>query len=124
MEQKEFNALSPLPPATTSPPWILLSRGVWEQHLNGPSPTCKSVLQYWEPFAASPTTELITHDYIEEVIIVQGTLRDETLRQEWGVGAYAYRKPGMRHGPYKAGERGCLMLVRCEPGEGEPEVRV
>jgi anti-sigma factor ChrR (cupin superfamily) len=102
----------------------LLSRGVWEQHLNGPSPTCKSVLQYWEPGAASPTNEVITHDYIEEVMLVQGTLRDETLGQEWGVGAYAYRKLGMRHGPYKAGEKGCLMLVRCEPGEGEPEVRV
>jgi hypothetical protein len=34
-----------------------------------------------------------------------------------GVGAYAYRKPGMKHGPYTAGEHGCLMFVRCEPSE-------
>jgi hypothetical protein len=57
-------------------------------------------------------------------MLVQGTLRDETLGQEWGVGAYAYRKPGIGHGPYKAGERGCLMFVRYGPGEGWPEIRV
>jgi hypothetical protein len=117
MEQKEFGTPSPLPPATTSPLWIILSPGIWEQHLNGPLPTHKSVLQWWEPWAMSPTKNVIMHAYIEEVMIVKGSLRDETLGQEWGVGAYAYRKPGMKHGPYTAGEHGCLMFVRCEPSE-------
>ena len=63
------------------------------------------------------TDEIITHTYIEEVVFIEGGLRDVTLGQEWGPGAYAYRKPGMRHGPYVAhGTEGCFQFVKVVKG--------
>lgn len=97
MEQKEFT--QPLPISlpnissqdpSSAEPWILLSPGTWELHLNGPSSSQKSILEFWEPGAVSPTKEVITHEYIEEVDFIQGSLRDLTLGEEWEKGAYAY----------------------------------
>lgn len=124
MEQKEFTQPTPIPQpnysssqdSDSSKPWVLLSPGIWELHLNGFSPTEKSVLQYWEPGATSPTKEVITHEYVEEVVFIDGSMRDVTLGEEWGKGAYAYRFFGMRHGPYVAGKDGCYQFVKCTSG--------
>ena len=46
------------------------------------------------------------------MIFLEGGLEDLTLSQAWGKGAYAYRYPGMKHGPYRALEGGCLQFVK------------
>lgn len=124
MEQKESTQplAIPLPnisskDRSSAKPWILLSPGIWELHLNGPSSSHKSVLQFWEPGAVSPTKDIVTHEYIEEVMTIEGSLRDSTLGEEWGMGAYAYRYVRMKHGLYVAGNEGCYQFVKCIPSE-------
>ena len=61
-------------------------------------------------FAAGvETTETIEHDFWEEVIIVEGSLIDTRLNQEFTKGMYGCRPPGMKHGPYKS-PNGCITF--------------
>ncbi|KAA8645147.1 hypothetical protein EYZ11_003894 [Aspergillus tanneri] len=121
-QQREFSDF-PLPPPVGTPanspsaqPWYSIAPGIWELLLNGDKDSDhKSVLQWFEPGQKSAQTEPITHSYVEEVCFLQGGLRDLTLNREWGMGAYAYRKPGMKHGPYQASTVGCLEFVRITP---------
>ncbi|KAJ5903942.1 hypothetical protein N7504_006325 [Penicillium tannophilum] len=116
--QKEFTTPPPLPQSGTphsSTPWEPVGSGIWELLLNG-NTEHKSVLQWWEPNTTT-TKEPITHTFIEEVCFLQGGLEDLSLNQAWGVGAYAYRQPGMLHGPYRASSDGCLMFVKAIPVE-------
>ncbi|KAJ5217824.1 uncharacterized protein N7469_011449 [Penicillium citrinum] len=112
--QKEFTTPPPLPapgtPANSEDvkPWYSVAKGIWELCLNGEGEN-KAVLQWWEPNTTTPNNP-ITHTFIEE-----GRLEDLSLEQSWGVGAYAYRLPDMKHGPYKASEEGCLMFVKTAP---------
>ena len=129
MDQKEFSPPPSLPDAnsaqdpSSAQPWYPVSpgSGIWELHLNGErvvgSPittTEKSVLQWYTPHART-ADRIITHPFVEEVIFLDGELEDLTLGQAWGKGAYAYRHPGMRHGPYRASSEGCLMFVKIYP---------
>ena len=129
MQQKPF-ATPPPPPTPGTPPdcaepWYSISprHDIWELLLNhDPSDNLeKSVLQYYSPGASTMTQTSITHPYIEEIIFLEGGLEDMTSRKMFGKGAYAYRKPGMRHGPYKAGREGCLQFVRIVPVEAAKE---
>lgn len=86
--------------------------------LNG-SGEDNSTLQWWEPHVTTDPSRIITHTFTEEVCFLQGGLEDLRLGQSWGVGAYAYRKPGMEHGPYRASEEGCLMFVKVSPHQTE-----
>jgi len=62
-------------------------------------------------FAAGvETTETITHDFWEEVWIVEGTLIDLGKRQTFTAGMYACRPPGMVHGPYRVPAGGCVTF--------------
>ncbi|KIW83744.1 hypothetical protein Z517_02990 [Fonsecaea pedrosoi CBS 271.37] len=125
LEQKEFSH-PPLHPPIGTPensetvkPWYTVAPGIWELHLNGEKNSeQKAVLQWYEPSAVSASDQVITHAYIEEVCILQGGLEDVTLGQTWSTGAYAYRNPGMEHGPYKASASGCLMFVKVLPRSG------
>lgn len=76
------------------------------------------------------------HEYVEEIFIVEGDLRDLKGRKSgsgviseegeeggkekrgnvdvWTKGCYAYRKPRMEHGPFRS-EGGCLMFIVCIP---------
>lgn len=124
--QKEFTTRPSHPPIGAPPvwtpvegQWYSIGPQIWELVLNGdPSSNEKSVLQWYEPGAVSVTDEIITHTYIEEVCFIEGGLGDVTLGQEWGQGAYAYRLPGMKHGPYKASAQGCLQFVKLSPAKG------
>lgn len=49
------------------------------------------------------------HDYWEEVYILEGSIIDLSLNQEFRAGMYACRPPGMRHGPWKA-PAGCITF--------------
>jgi ChrR Cupin-like domain len=59
--------------------------------------------------AGVETTETITHDFWEEVFILEGELIDLGKRQTFSAGMYACRPPGMVHGPYRV-PRGCITL--------------
>ncbi|KAF5691159.1 cupin 2 domain-containing protein [Fusarium bulbicola] len=110
MEQFEFH------PATTSfnRVWSTIEPGVDELVLNEDSQTGRrTTLQRWQPGARNQQ-DIFIHDYVEEIFMVEGDLYDQNLQQGWEKGAYAYRKPGMRHGPFKS-EGGCLMFIVCIP---------
>lgn len=124
--QQDFTERPNHPPPGAAPvqnpqdgEWYSIGPGIWELLLNGERDSDnKSVLQWYEPGATSVTDEIITHTYIEEVCFIQGGLGDVTLGQSWGPGAYAYRLPGMKHGPYKASPQGCLQFVKLVPKSG------
>jgi hypothetical protein len=59
--------------------------------------------------AGVETAETISHDFWEEVWILEGELVDLGKQQTFTAGMYACRPPGMPHGPYRV-PRGCLTL--------------
>jgi len=59
--------------------------------------------------AGVETTETITHDFWEEVWILEGELMDLGKGQTFTAGMYACRPPGMVHGPYRV-PRGCVTF--------------
>lgn len=65
-------------------------------------------LARWAPGTTSGT-EVIRHEYVEEVYLLEGELTDLTLGQTFRPGDYACRPPGMPHGPYTTAA-GCTML--------------
>ena len=110
MEQFEFH------PATSAPnrEWAALEPGIDQMTLNEDSATGRrTVLQRWQPGAVNQQ-EIFVHNYVEEIYLAEGDLYDLRLQQGWGKGAYAYRKPGMKHGPFKS-EKGCLMFILIIP---------
>ena len=46
------------------------------------------------------TSEVIFHDFWEEVFILEGELHDKSINTTFTGGMYACRPPGMPHGPY------------------------
>ncbi len=57
----------------------------------------------------------LSHEFWEEVYILEGSILDMRLGEEFSAGDYACRPPGMEHGPWRAGEKGCLTFeVRYE----------
>lgn len=116
MEQFEFHDASSHPGRS----WREVEPGIHEMTLNlDPSTGRRSLLQRWQPGAAN-VKQLFVHPYVEEIFLVEGDLTDTRLRQSWGKGAYAYRLPGMEHGPFRS-EKGCLMLITCTPVESKGE---
>ncbi|RLA94469.1 MAG: hypothetical protein DRG55_01715 [Deltaproteobacteria bacterium] len=55
------------------------------------------------------TSEVLVHDFWEEVIILKGELVDLGKDETYGEGFYACRPPGMKHGPYFV-PRGCITF--------------
>jgi ChrR Cupin-like domain len=51
----------------------------------------------------------LTHDFWEEVYILEGSIYDIPLGQKFTAGMYACRPPGMPHGPW-ASEEGCVTF--------------
>ncbi|PNP47029.1 hypothetical protein THARTR1_10534 [Trichoderma harzianum] len=107
MEQFEFHD------PTTRSTWRQCSPGIEELVLNEDKATGrKTLLQRWQPGATNLASSPFVHTFIEEIYIVEGDLTDKTLSQTFDKGMYAYRNPGMEHGPWSS-ERGCLMFVTC-----------
>lgn len=50
-----------------------------------------------------------SHDYWEEVYIIEGSVIDLTLGKEFSASMVASRPPGMKHGPWKSPD-GCKMF--------------
>jgi hypothetical protein len=121
MEQFDFHIAT----ALSGRAWETIDTGVTQMLLNhDPSTGRRTTLQRWEPGAANAQSHPFVHDYVEEIYLAEGDLYDTRLGQGWGVGAYAYRKPGMEHGPFTS-EKGCLMFIVCIPvdkeGKEKPE---
>ena len=57
------------------------------------------------------TSELgpFSHDFHEEVVIIDGDLTDLALGETFTSGMYSCRPPGMLHGPYRT-RSGCLLV--------------
>jgi len=55
------------------------------------------------------TDQVITHDFWEEVYIIDGEMHDKTVNQTFTAGMSACRPPGMPHGPY-ASTIGCTTF--------------
>lgn len=51
----------------------------------------------------------LTHDFWEEVYILQGSMIDELNDMVYKEGYYCCRQPGMRHGPFNS-PNGCLAI--------------
>ena len=117
-KQHEFH-----PPQPTGE-WLALEPGITEMVLNYDSQTGRrTTLQKWEPGAQNAKTSL--HEYCEEIYIAEGDLRviprrgtaegkSEDEVEWWEKGCYAFRKPGMLHGPFES-RKGCLMFISCTP---------
>jgi ketosteroid isomerase-like protein len=127
MEQFEFHSPSIHPLTATPRVWKTLEPGISQMTLNSDPTTGRATyLQRWDPQTSNQIQNFV-HDYIEEIVIVEGDLRDlkgrksgtgEIVKGEegevWTKGAYAYRKPGMEHGPFRS-EGGCLMFIVVVP---------
>jgi hypothetical protein len=104
--------------ATASVPWSLEvgQPGVFERVLaRDETSGMLTRLLRWEPGVDTSDAGHVVHEYVEEVLILAGSMRDLTLDETFSAGDYACRPPGMVHGPW-ATEEGCEMLeVRYRP---------
>jgi len=57
-----------------------------------------------------------SHDYPEEIIIIEGQLYDAAFDIWLNIGDYASRPPGEVHGPFKT-ETGCVVLEMSYPSQ-------
>jgi hypothetical protein len=84
--------------------------GIWEQILSkDPASGSYTRLLRFEPGVSSEANGTLTHEFWEEVFIVEGDLTDLRLDERFTAGMYACRPPGMPHGPWKT-EAGVLMV--------------
>lgn len=63
----------------------------------------------WDPGLDTSSAGQVAHDYVEEVLILSGSMHDLGLQQTFSAGSYACRPPGMLHGPWTTAD-GCVML--------------
>ncbi|MGW7687183.1 cupin domain-containing protein [Kribbella sp. NPDC054772] len=100
-EQREFFPTGELA-------WSDAGGGISERILSQAPDGTLTRLARWAPGTTSGD-EIIRHQYIEEVYLLEGELTDLTLDQTFRPGDYACRPPGMPHGPYLT-TVGCVML--------------
>jgi hypothetical protein len=92
----------------TDVPWTEDVPGITQRVLSTAEDGRITRIARWAPGTTSGT-EVIRHEYFEEVYLLEGSLTDLTLGKTFTAGDYAARRPGMPHGPYRTGE-GCAML--------------
>lgn len=114
MDQFEFHPYETHPLSKNPRSWKEIEPSIFELTLNEDKENGRrTLLQKWLPQTSNVQQDFV-HDYIEEIFIVEGDLADTKRGGKWGKGAYAYRKPGMSHGPFRS-EEGCLMFITCSP---------
>lgn len=113
MEQFEFHDAVSYPGRA----WVEIEPKIHEMILNeDPKTGRRTLLQRHQPGSLNAKESL--HSYIEEIYIVEGDLEDKRTNETYKAGYYAYRKPGMVHGPF-ASKTGCLMFITITPVGGE-----
>lgn len=94
-------------------------RSAWRLVEGGYSGTMEKILSY-DPKTGNHTRlvkmppgtkipDVVTHDFCEEVYILDGALTDTQKEIAAARGYYASRLPGMKHGPYES-PLGCLSF--------------
>lgn len=69
----------------------------------------------FDPGTDTSPNGVLTHDFWEEVYILDGGIHDLTLDEYFPAGTYACRPPGMDHGPWRSPD-GCITFeVRYAP---------
>ena len=88
--------------------WSRIEDGVYEKILSRDDATgaCTRMLKF-ETHAE--TSNVLAHDFFEEVYVIRGSLIDKRLGKTFTEGMYAFRNPGMQHGPF-ASPNGCVTL--------------
>jgi len=75
------------------------SPGVFEKVLNV-DPETGSVSRFLKYQPGARTSEVLSHDFHEEIYVVEGSFTDTRSNVVFEKGYYGYRHPGMIHGPY------------------------
>jgi hypothetical protein len=90
--------------------WVEVSPGVSERVLarDDDGQTLTRLLR-WAPGTDTSPQGIAVHDYVEEILILSGSIHDLTLDRTFRAGEYACRPPGMQHGPWTS-EEGCEMF--------------
>lgn len=83
--------------------------GLLERILSSEAPGIATRILRFDPGVDTSKAGVQTHDFWEEVYILEGSLHDLTLNQTFPKGTYACRPPGMPHGPWRAPE-GCMTF--------------
>jgi len=73
-------------------------------------------LTRFEPGADTSSFGPKSHNYPEEIMIIQGRLYDAAFDKWLEVGDYASRPPGEVHGPFKT-VSGCVVLETSYPSQ-------
>jgi quercetin dioxygenase-like cupin family protein len=73
-------------------------------------------LTRFKPGADTSSIGPRSHDYPEEIMIIEGQLYDAAFDRWLEVGDYASRPPGEVHGPFKT-ECGCVVLEMSYPSQ-------
>ena len=73
-------------------------------------------LTRFKPGADTSAFGAKSHNYPEEIMIVEGRLYDAAFDQWLEAGDYASRPPGELHGPFKS-EDGCVVLEMSYPSQ-------
>lgn len=82
--------------------------GMWEKILSfDPETGDTTRLVRFEP--GLETSDILAHDFWEEVYILEGSMTDTRKNITMGRGYYACRPVGMQHGPYRV-PQGCTMF--------------
>ena len=63
----------------------------------------------FDPGTDTSANGTLTHDFWEEVYILEGELTDLRLGETFTAGMYACRPPGMEHGPWIT-QNGCVTF--------------
>ena len=64
---------------------------------------------HFKPGTDTSPNGTLTHEFWEEVYILEGAIYDIPLEKKFSAGMYACRPPGMKHGPWKS-EEGCTTF--------------
>lgn len=72
------------------------------------SPVATRILQF-EPGTDTSPNGVQVHDFWEELYIIEGSIIDLVLNEEFSAGMVACRPPGMKHGPWKS-PNGCKIF--------------
>ena len=84
--------------------------GLYERILAwDPEGCCATRILRFDPGTDTSPNGTLTHDFWEEVYILEGAIYDIPLGKKFTAGMYACRPPGMKHGPWKT-EDGCTTF--------------
>jgi hypothetical protein len=66
----------------------------------------------FEPGTDTSPIGVLTHDFWEEIFIIEGSVTDQRLNRTFSAGDCAVRPPGMEHGPWVSDHGAMMFEVR------------